>query len=397
MPDKSKPTVLNLVRWYPNRYDPMPGLFIQKHVEAAGNYCNVAVVYTHMVEKDDPQNEIYSTDYSIINGVPTAKVYYRSSHCVLLPVRKLINICRFFRANQKGIHRVKMNNGTPDLIHVHILTRLGLIALYNKIKNGTPYIITEHWSRYLNLTGDFKGLFRKYTTRIIAKKASAITAVTQNLAEAMRSHKLENRNFIVLPNVVDETFLSNKSPSINRDNKITLLHVSCFEDKSKNISGLLRVVSRLSERRNDFIFRMVGDGMDFNSMKKMSEELGLNEEIIQFTGLLEGAKLVEEMNNADILVIFSNYENMPVVINESFSLGVPVIATKVGGIPEVVNASNGILVEPGDEDQLLDALQKIADREIEFDTEELAQMAKSTYSPKAIGNILFNIYDGAIS
>ena len=46
--------VLNLVRWYPNRYDPMPGLFIQRHAEAEANCCDAGVVYTHIVDGKSP-------------------------------------------------------------------------------------------------------------------------------------------------------------------------------------------------------------------------------------------------------------------------------------------------------------------------------------------------------
>lgn len=51
MIDRKKLKVLHLARWYPNKFDPMPGLFIQRHIEAANIYCECGVVYTHLVEK----------------------------------------------------------------------------------------------------------------------------------------------------------------------------------------------------------------------------------------------------------------------------------------------------------------------------------------------------------
>ncbi len=398
MPESNKKyKVLHLARWYPNRYDPMPGLFIQRHVESTKIYCDASVIYTHMVEKSADSELVYDLDYQIINEVPTAKVYYRSSQIGLKPLDKLINIHRFFKANHVGINQIKKESGKFDIIHIHILTRLGVIGLFHKLFYSTPYIITEHWSRYLNLTGSFTGFFRKFVTRLVVKYASAITAVTNNLADAMRSHRLLNTNYIILPNVVDSVFLSGSAISDSKSEKTTFLHVSCFEDKSKNISGLLRVISELSKKRNDFVFRMVGDGMDMDWLRNYSNELGLNEDVIQYTGLLEGKDLVNEMKNSDILVIFSNYENFPVVINESLSLGVPVIATRVGGIPERINHNNGILVDAGKETQLLKAFEDFLDNKIYFNMEVIQNDAVVEFSPASIGRVLNGIYDKSIN
>ncbi len=394
---ESKIKVLHLARWYPNRYDPMPGLFIQRHAEASSIYCDAGVVYTHSESNEDDKKPTYDIDFYIINNVPTAKVYYKTSGCKINPIKKIINSIRFFKANQLGITKVKQNTGGFDLIHIHILTRLGIIGLYYKLLHKKPYIITEHWSRYLDLTGSFVGFFRKLITKFVVKEASCVTAVTDNLASAMKKHSLNNKNYVILPNVVDNVFLSNDIIDESNNDIVNFLHVSCFEDKSKNISGLLRVISQLSKNRNDFIFTLVGDGMDMPWLKKYSQELGLTEEIIKYTGLLEGEDLANEMKSADMLVIFSNYENFPVVMNESLSLGVPVIATRVGGIPERVNSRNGILVDAGNEAQLLQAFTNFLDKEISFDMIEIQKEAINEFSPSTIGSILYNLYKEAIA
>ena len=86
---------------------------------------------------------------------------------------------------------------------------------------------------------------------------------------------------------------------------------------------------------------------------------------------------------------------MPVVINESFVLGVPVFSTDVGGIAEMVNSQNGYLVEQGDEDGLLKALNDFLDNKFSFDSEIIRQSARRKFSPEAIGKFLFDIYQRA--
>ncbi len=387
--------VLNLVRWYPNKFDPMPGLFIQRHVESTSHYCQPGVVYTHQVENGWDSDGTYKSDISMINGVPTAKIYYRASCIKLQPLRKLINIIRFFKANSRGIKVINDELEGIDIIHVHILTRLGLIALYHKITRRRPYVITEHWSRYLDLTGDFKGVFRKLMTRVVVKNAASVTAVTENLANAMQMHGLRNKVYKILPNVVDDVFLSVKNLQ-KKSRKTNFVHVSCFEDRSKNVSGLLRVIKELSLERDDFYFTFVGDGMDFESMREYERKLKIREGMIYWKGLLEGHELVMEMTVADMLVIFSNYENFPVVINESLCLGVPVIATRVGGIPERINRSNGYLVNPGDEKGLLLGLRRFLNKKLKFDMPKVKVNSRKEFSPLEIGSSIYQMYKNAL-
>ena len=222
----------------------MPGLFIQRHAEAAARYCNIGVVYTQVV--DEEKIKSFDIDLNMINGVPTCKVYYSNAKINIPLISPLIRLIRFYQANNKGIKIIQEELGGIDLIHIHILTRLGIIALWYKWFKRKPFVISEHWSRYLKLTGDFKGGLRKWATRVVVKNAAAVTTVTQNLANAMQSHGLKNANYRVLANVVTGDFLQYQPGKQHRRKKTTFIHVSCFEDKSKNISGLLRAIKSLS-------------------------------------------------------------------------------------------------------------------------------------------------------
>jgi glycosyltransferase involved in cell wall biosynthesis len=81
-----------------------------------------------------------------------------------------------------------------------------------------------------------------------------------------------------------------------------------------------------------------------------------------------------------------------VVINEAFCMGIPVLTTAVGGIPEKVNNTNGILIEPKDENALETSIRKFLDGEITFDSEELMQKSRDEFSAETIGKELYDIY-----
>ncbi len=387
---KNKITVFHYARWYPHRYDPMFGLFVQRHAEASSLQSQVGVIYAHAVA-DTSFSVPFEVDYQLEKGVHAVRVYYPNSKGKVFGVRQLLSLIKFYKACFLGRRVLISKLGQPDLHHVHILTRLALIALFYQFKNGTPYIISEHWSRYLK-TGDFSGFLRKWLTRLSVKRAAAITTVTQNLADAMQNdHHIKNNFYQVLANVVDPVFYQSDAVK-TLDVKKTFVHVSCFEDKSKNISGLLRAVRLLKLAGLDFQLVLVGDGVDFERLKDYASDLGLDDKFVRFTGLLQGKQLVDCMIQADALVVSSHYENLPVVIIEGFALGLPVIATRVGGISEIVNSSNGILVNPGCETDLAEAMKQLITVSILFDREAIKANSMEVYSAKAVSQKLSVLY-----
>jgi glycosyltransferase involved in cell wall biosynthesis len=178
---------------------------------------------------------------------------------------------------------------------------------------------------------------------------------------------------------------------------IKITHVSCFEDKSKNISGIIRTIKKLSDIRQDFECIFIGDGIDKPKLEKYSADLGLNNKFIFYKGLLTGNDLANELSESDFLLMFSNYENMPVVINESLACGVPVISSNVGGIAEYLKPDFGLLVEPRNEDALLSAIIKMMDNYQNYDKNKLHDFAKNNFTYDIIGKQFLDIYKNSIN
>jgi glycosyltransferase involved in cell wall biosynthesis len=149
----------------------------------------------------------------------------------------------------------------------------------------------------------------------------------------------------------------------------------------------------LSFRRNDFKMIFIGTGVDFKEVVDYSVKLNFPEDMIHFAGERTPGEVAEYMKNADFFVLFSNYENAPVVISESLICGKPVISTDVGGIPEFVNESNGILIPARDENKLLESLDYMLDHFQEYDAEKLRQEAVEKFSMKTVGKIITRQYE----
>ena len=381
--------ILFLPRWYPHRYDPMPGIFIQRQAEAVSSDCNVAVLYVHA---DEHAANRYEVDFAEENGVQVVRVYYREPRVPLL--NGLLKIYRFWHAHQLGFRMLR--SFKADLIHVHVLTREGIIALLHKIRFGIPYVVTEHWSRYLPGNNTFKGIFRKMITRRVVKSAAAMLAVSESLKSAMISFRLGNKNFSIVPNAVDTDHFTTGERSTDRKIK-RFIHISCFEDRPKNISGFLDAVKILSGKRSVFECYLVGDGPEFNQWKSRADELGLLGKQVFFTGLKQQQELIKEIQAADFMVMSSNYETFGTVVIECLACGIPVVATNVGIVPEIINDTNGIIVQAGDNRALEIAIDKMLDVSDSFDPSVIRNTVLNKFDTRTIANQLLEIYQTSIS
>jgi glycosyltransferase involved in cell wall biosynthesis len=381
--------VLFLSQWYPHRNDPMLGLFVQKHAEAISLYCKVKVLY---VQPDVNINRL-ELEEKVTHNLSELIVYYpiRKQN----KFRKLYNTINYCRAYWTGYKRVCTNDFKPDIIHANILTRTAFVAYLLKLWKGIPYVVTEHWSRYLPARNSFNGTLRKLTTRLVVKNAKAILPVSENLKQAMIAHKLLNNNYITVNNVVDDFFF-NESPIVHRLKK-RIIHVSCFDEQAKNVKEIIRTTYELSKIRQDFELILIGIGKDFKYIKNYADTLNFPKGIIHFLGERTSEEVANWMQNSDFFVLFSNFETAGVVISESLACGKPVLSTQVGAAPEYINENNGILISVKNKEKLLEKMNYLLDHFQDYDSEAIKKDAKNKFSYSHIGAQLTNIYTNSIS
>lgn len=376
--------ILFIARWYPDRHDPMLGLFVQKHAHAIQQLHDVMVLYVTADASLKPGEMMI--DEEVTGGVYEMRIYFGKHRS------EWMNALCYVRTYLKGLKIIIRKFGEPQWSHVHVLSRAAVPALWLKYTAGIPFLITEHWSRYLpeNVEqGAYAGWLRRFFTRLAITSSSGVTTVTRNLAKAMQQLGLIN-TYHIIPNVADTKLFRPQQKSVTNIKK--LIHVSCFDEPAKNIRGMIRVVKRLSERRDDFVFDIIGDGRDFEMVNKFADELGLAGGRVKFHGLLTGETLASIMREADALLMFSNYENLPCTIVESICSGVPVIATDVGGIREYVNEKIGVLIAKGDEKSLEKAVNNFLDHPDQWNREEIRKEGEKHFSMEVIAAAFNRLY-----
>lgn len=129
----------------------------------------------------------------------------------------------------------------------------------------------------------------------------------------------------------------------------------------KGQTGLLEVFARLAKERPNVRLDLVGDGPDSDELRQFVAKLGLSD-TVAFLGRLPEEATLKEIAEADVLVLPSFMEGLPVVLMEAMAMGVPVISSRVAGIPELVrDGENGLLFTPSHWDELLHCLERMAD------------------------------------
>ena len=376
--------VLFLSAWYPHRYDAMWGLFVRKHAQAVSRYAEVCVLYLH-ADETIRKFEIVEQNFEKVREI---YVYYPFMHNKYL--QKLSKTIHYFCAFLKGYKIVKKTFGKPDITQANILTRSGVLAYWLKNTQKIPYVIIEHWSRYFPQNKIYNDCFRKRVMEFIVKQAEVLMPVSNYLKNAMSDCNLWHKNTVVINNVVDDFFFERSDQKEQRTKK-RILHISCFDDKAKNICGLLNATKLLSEKRTDFEFVMVGMGKDFEMCRKHCENLNFPKDMVKFIGEQTPQEVAEWLAKSDLFVMFSNYETFCIVVAEALASGVPVIGTPTGIVPDVINETNGLIVDFNDTTALSKKMDFMLDNLEKYDFEKIRSGAKK-YSCENVGKRLFETY-----
>lgn len=375
--------VLFLSPWYPNRYDAMDGLFIRKHAQAVARYVdNIEVICMKPCCDID---EIETTS-EILDGVHEVIVYYPNPKNL---IKKLWQLYKAFDIGYKRTH------AKPDIVQVNVLTRYGVIGYLLRRLKGIPYVIVEHWSRYHREGKCFSNWAHKLITQIVVRNAECVMPVSNHLADAMQIQGLSSVLYSKVNNVVDDFFFDKQWDVTPREKK-RILHISCFDERAKNIKGILRATREVMDKRNDFELVLIGTGNDYEDVYREYEKLGFPQGVVRFVGEQTPREVCDWLRNSDFMVMFSNYENAPVVISEALAVGIPVVSTNVGGISEMIDSKCGILIEPRNESQLSKAIMQMLDTCDTFDKSTIKEYG-NMYTYDEVGRGFVSIYKSAIS
>jgi glycosyltransferase involved in cell wall biosynthesis len=234
-----------------------------------------------------------------------------------------------------------------------------LLAKFLKI----PTVIKVHGSD-INVHAEVKG--RRWQIKWAMKQAKAIIAVSQALKTKVIEIGEPADKVHVLYNGIDKSLfypieqkVARASCNIAIDRKVILFIGNLKASKGCNL--LLEAYALLAKQDSRVDLFFIGAGDQLNVLKGIVLENAL-EKTVHFLGPVNHSLLANWINSSDILALPSMNEGVPNVVLEAQSCGTPVVATNVGGIPEIVTAATGMLLEYGNKEILCETLKSALGR-----------------------------------
>jgi glycosyltransferase involved in cell wall biosynthesis len=260
------------------------------------------------------------------------------------------------------------------VVHAHVYQAAPPAIVLARLSRAAV-VISEHY------TGFARGLVTGYDralARLSFNQADFVAPVSRELAERLRALAPAARVEPV-PNVVDTQTFHPRAEPRSPNGPARLLNVATLSDKKGHVH-LLEAMTRLEgDQRLD----IVGEGELHDELEREIAQLGL-EHRVRLLGPLPKEQVAELMRDADLFVLPSLHENLPVVLIEAQASGLPVVATRVGGVPELMSEEGGALVPAGDADALAHAIEHALAGGGRGDGRELARQAAERYGYEAI-------------
>lgn len=386
--------VITVTTFFPNASQPQRTVFVKNLVQAMKKHCNVEVIAPlpyvppfgikpeWRSSRAVPAREnIDGIDVEHPRFVVLPKIGWLSGLTYFL---RVLPVLRRFKADGKQIV-VHVHCAFPDAIGVALASRL----------LGLSYVVTAHGSD-INVYAERPTL--RFQIRWALSHAAGIIAVSEALQARIAfllGHTKKRIACIPCAAFDPQIFSLQTRPDAFRSREnLPQGRIVLFVGLLVPIKGVEFLVDAWAELRRRKKLRetdrlvLLGNGPERNALELKTADAKLGD-TIQFAGTVSQAQVAQWIRTAHLLCLPSRNEGTPNVIIEALACGVPVVASRVGGIPDLIrDGENGLLVPPADSPALADAIESALDRE--WNAEAIAEsVAGRTWQTISRQNIEF--------
>jgi glycosyltransferase involved in cell wall biosynthesis len=253
------------------------------------------------------------------------------------------------------LYRRTIKNAAPDVVHINTsfeprsIVRDSVLAAATP--KGTPIVLHVHGGRFV---------LQNYPSQVIASRANQMLRVAAKvivLSEAEKTSlltRVPGINIDVMPNAVD----TGEIPFAQRTASTKSILYFGRMDIPKGLPDIINACRKLAEVDCDFKFISCGTGPDERwFVKEMRDALG---ERFEHRGVVKGAEKLNVLSSADIFLLPSTFEGLPIALLEAMAAGCTPVVTNVGAMAEAVDdGSNGYVIGPHDVESIVDRLQQL--------------------------------------
>lgn len=254
-----------------------------------------------------------------------------------------------------GIHGIFVNKlfksikSRYNIVHLHspiipvIKTNLPILTTIHSLCRARVRRIQYDIPNFSSLIERLQYVFSSSLELKILKLSNKITTVSQINAKKINQCGIKQDKIVIIGNAVDEIFFSPAKYTKHENRYITYVGRMT---PAKGLFNLTKCAEYVLKEYPNVKFLLAGEGPLRNLLEKKVRKMGLQRKIL-FLGNLPKEKIIQIYRNAYLHIIPSKSEGLPNVLLEAMSSGLPVVATAVGGNPEVISSGvNGFLVSP---------------------------------------------------
>lgn len=241
----------------------------------------------------------------------------------------------------------------PDVVHTH-LNVIQYAVTAARLAGGIPCVHTVHNVARVEAEGTAQAIFNRFYYR-------RGWSVPVALSPEVRQTVTEFYGLADVPVIFNGVNLHSCVPKTDYGLKdtVSLLHIGRF-DEQKNHAGLLQAFAKLLKSHPNCRLTLLGDGQLRPAMEDCARELGIDD-AVRFLG--NQADVHPFLHDADIFLLPSRFEGMPMTIIEAMGTGLPIAAAKVGGVPDMLRDGESGLLTSWEPDDICSACERLIDSE----------------------------------
>ncbi len=287
----------------------------------------------------------------------------------------------------------------PDIIQTHAVKSHFLIRL-TRVNRGRPWIAFQHGYTWTSTRTKIYNRLDRWSL----PAATRVVAVCRPFADALERVGVCRDRIVVQHNSVkpfqpasnDQVLAVRQTLHIAEDAKVVLCVGRLSREKAQ--TDLIQAVALLKKEDSQYKIRFIlaGEGPDYQMLKDLAKSLQVEDWVI-FAGLV--SDLRPYYTFADLMVMPSHTEGSPNVLLEAMAAGLPVIATAVGGVPEIAtNEKDALLIEKENPIALVAAIRRLlADADLRDRLSQAARERILAYSPEAYCGSILSLYHSCLT
>ncbi len=272
-----------------------------------------------------------------------------------------------------------------DVIHAHSFYFAGVASTRIGKKYHIPVVVTEHSSGIIS-----KSLIPKKVELLkeTVENCDEFICVGNGLKKAVIEYTQTGRQISIIPNMVDKHFTYNEGKGSDAFSFVSVGNLI----QRKRFDLTIRSFTAAFKGEDQIKLTIIGDGVLKEELRSLVKELGVEKQVF-FTGRLDRNGVAHELQKSDAFVLASDYETFGVVYIEAMACGIPVIGTRNGGADDIIDQSNGILVDTDNIRQLTEAMAYLYSHIKKYDAKYLVQRCNEQYGKQSVCSKIIGVYE----